>query len=292
VCSIKETVFKTLSESIQETVGVEYEVIKLDNNLYKVGIAEAYNIGAGKAKFPYLCFVHEDVKFVSHNWGERAINHMLAHKDIGAIGLAGSLYKSKVVSSWWQPAIDNFEPKRVNIIQHYKFSNKESEHLVINPLNELIADVACLDGVFIFVKSSIWKDALFDSVLLKGFHGYDLDFTSRVGVKNRNVVAYDILLEHFSEGSNRKDWFFDNINVHKKIGSLLPLNKSNVDEKIIRKAELGYIQHNMKLIEEYDLAKNENITALSYIIESVFALKFYHVLNINFVRWLKKLLIK
>lgn len=100
ICSKKNTITTTLQENIQETVGIDYELIIIDNSKNSYSIFEAYNKGSSLAKFPFLCFVHEDVLFHTKNWGKLAINHLKV-PNTGIIGMAGSQYLLNIPSSWF-----------------------------------------------------------------------------------------------------------------------------------------------------------------------------------------------
>jgi hypothetical protein len=99
VCSINATYLKNLEESIQSTIGVDYELIAMDNTVQKAGICKVYNEGGSRAKYPYLCFVHEDVKFHSQNWGEYLLE-TLKTESIGILGICGGKYYPNVPGGW------------------------------------------------------------------------------------------------------------------------------------------------------------------------------------------------
>ena len=63
ICSINKILAEQVSKNIHDTIGVPFELIVIDNNLLKKGIAHVYNLGAGRAKYDVICFVHEDVLF-------------------------------------------------------------------------------------------------------------------------------------------------------------------------------------------------------------------------------------
>ena len=228
VCSINENNFLKFSENVMDTVGVEFEIIRIDNKIENISLSMAYNRGASMAKYAYLVFVHEDVKMLTENWGQNLVAHFKHDTNTGVIGLAGSIYKTRMFSSWWQSEINGLEPKRINIIQTFKFGNKADEHLHVNPLNEVRSRVVALDGVFMAVEATKWAQFKFDEVVLKGFHGYDLDFSLKIGLHFTNYVVYDILLEHFSEGHLNPHWISDIIKIHCKFRPHLPLQKSGL----------------------------------------------------------------
>ena len=61
ICSRKSEVSLELKESISSTIGVDFEIVVIDNSHNKYSIFEAYNLGAKRATNPYLCFIHEDI---------------------------------------------------------------------------------------------------------------------------------------------------------------------------------------------------------------------------------------
>ena len=76
VCSISPERLSNLSQNIHDTIGVEYELIGIDNRTKKWPIAKVYNEGARQARYPYLFFVHEDVKFHTKDWGQVIIEKL------------------------------------------------------------------------------------------------------------------------------------------------------------------------------------------------------------------------
>jgi len=265
ISSYRQQYFSFLKKNIADTIGVEYEIIKVDN-AGKMGICEAYNIGAKKARYPYLCFVHEDVKFISTSWGVNLINHFISDNNCGVIGVAGSIYKVRMLSTWWQPEVAGIEPKRTNYIQYFE-NTQTRDHMFLNPFAEKRSVVATLDGVFLGVKKDRWKEILFDQNLLKGFHGYDLDFTLRVGLRFNNYVVYDILLEHFSEGTISPDWFKQVYLVHKKNKKHLPVTKSGLIKiKDLRPIEKGYLEKSLDYVSKWQLKKYRIMVVFMHLI--------------------------
>lgn len=207
ISSYQENYYSTLEKNIRETIGLPYEIIKIDNP-GKIGICEAYNNGASRAKYDYLLFIHEDIIFHTYNWGELLINH-LSKENIGVVGVAGSSYVPKAPISWNVPD-DNYV--FLNLIQNTKERNNSKLYSNINDS----AKVFALDGVFLAIKKSVYNKFLFDEVV-KGFHGYDTDFSLRVATEYDNYVISNILIEHFSKGNPDKNFFDNNIQIRRKI---------------------------------------------------------------------------
>lgn len=230
VCSIDVDNYNALINNIALTIGTEFEVIKIDNFEEKYSLTQAYNLGASKAKFDCLVFIHEDILFRTNNWGTIIIQSLKIER-IGLIGVAGSNFKSSVPSSWYE--IEKY--RYVNIVQHYKFANKESKHIIFGfQQNENYKEAVIIDGVFMATKKAIWLQIKFDEKL-PGFHGYDIDFSLAISKKYKVLITSKILLEHFSEGRENSDWLYSTIKVARKWHSLLPLSTleiSNIPDKL------------------------------------------------------------
>jgi GT2 family glycosyltransferase len=264
--SYRKEYFSLLKENIAETIGTEHEIIRVYNPA-KMGISEAYNTGAKKSRYPYLCFVHEDVKFISKNWGQNLITHFSTDPKCGVLGLAGSVCKNRMATSWWQPVINGTETKRTNYIQG--FPNGTSKHFLLNPLQEDKSLVVSLDGVFMAMKRNVWEKVLFDEKLLKGFHAYDLDFTIRSSKNFNNYVVYDILLEHYSEGVNDLNWLKQNLLIHKKNKGRLPIIKCNsIHKEQLRKIDRFFLEGNIGLLAKEKESKKEAIKIFLQLIGS------------------------
>ncbi|HEX8460372.1 MAG TPA: glycosyltransferase [Segetibacter sp.] len=223
VCSRSLAFFEALQTNIKNTIGVPFEITRIDNENNTYGICKAYNEGAALAKFSYLCFVHEDVFFQTNNWGSNLVNHFVEDKEVGLIGIAGAVYKTKMSSGWWHTESGWQEARRMNLVQHHKNIHKPTQLITINPFKESRSQVVSIDGVFMVTKKEDWLQNKFDEKLLKGFHGYDLDFSLHVGQHKKVVVVYDVLIDHFSGGSYDLDWMKGIMMVHKKWRKHLPV---------------------------------------------------------------------
>lgn len=209
VCSINVKLFNSFELNINETIGsVSFEIIRIDNNFEKLPITKAYNLGASKAKFDSLLFIHEDVLFHTLNWGKLLIED-LKDENTGVIGVAGSSYVPFAPIGYTNPVRKyNF----CNIIQWRKNSNKELIQIIPSKKTAIKA----LDGVFLATQSSVWKKIKFNEDL-PGFHGYDLDFSLKVSQYRQNKIAEKILIEHKSEGNIDESYLKNIIHIKKKI---------------------------------------------------------------------------
>jgi hypothetical protein len=260
-CSIDDRFFNQIEDNIRSTIGaIEYELIKIDNTIEKLSIAEAYNKGALHSKFDNLLFIHEDVTFNTLNWGSTLIKHLNELKNVGIIGTLGSDYITNVPSGW---AIRNDENIFVNAVQEYKYNKKKGHPIAIN--HKKTKEVSTLDGVFLAMKKTTWEQIKFDENL-EGFHGYDLSICLRC--QEHKYFIPDILITHYSEGKFEYNWYLSNLLIrtnysgeyfnnqqinlslekstfHEMIFNILSLN-DNLYLKI--KLVLNYIKYSKKII--------------------------------------------
>jgi len=225
VCSRNKTLSKELINNIINTIGVDYEIITIDNSENQHSISSAYNLGVTKSKYQYICFVHEDVYFHSSNWGNKVIAH-LQNPNIGIIGLAGAGTVTRVPAAW-----SGLLSKSEFIIQSDRTGKKVTEifHIPLN-YNQSERSVVILDGVFMCMRRELMQKIHFDEKL-NGFHGYDFDISMQSTINGYvNNVIYDIKIEHFSRGKTDKAYYRNLITVFKKWESYLPVFLNNSQE--------------------------------------------------------------
>lgn len=247
ISTYQPTYLKALTSNIAETIGATpYEIIPI-HNPGLMGICEAYNTGAAQAKYPYLCFVHEDILFTSQNWGARVVTH-LENPNTGAIGVAGAAYKCKVPLSW-----SVVKPYRaLNLIQHYG-GKKKPEIARVNPGENDTYRVVVLDGVFIAARKQVWQSHRFDQKAFEGFHGYDVDFSLAVAQQYALYVVFDVLIEHFSQGNPNQDWLAAAIQISKKWKRNLPAHCLNLEDATIAEIERKCKKRFRKKLKQYPL---------------------------------------
>lgn len=214
-CTICPAEAESLRENIAATIGVPFEWMPFDNRGTGRGICSVYNACAGRAQYDLLCFVHEDVRFLTPGWGA-CLAAKLRESDCGAIGFAGSTVKLRRMTGW-----NTDKPEqRCNYVQ-YMHGRGHRRHR--NPGGETYTPVVSLDGMCLFVRRDVWSEVRFDEDTLRGFHCYDLDFTIATAVRWRNYVCNEVLVEHFSEGAYSPGWLEDMRRLHEKWSDTLPL---------------------------------------------------------------------
>ena len=88
ICSRHKEISSELRTNLQSTIGVDFELIVVDNSQNIYSIFQAYNEGVKRSCYPYLCFMHEDILFHTQDWGEKVMAHFEDTK-VGLIGVAG-----------------------------------------------------------------------------------------------------------------------------------------------------------------------------------------------------------
>lgn len=223
VCSVNLVCFEKLKFSISETIGIDYEIIKINNTIEKLSIAKAYNNGAKSAKYSKLVFIHEDIIFHTKNWGFTLVSFFNTLNNPGILGIAGSSYIPIVPSDWWVSDQRYLHTNFLSNNKEIKNGKGKLKSLGIQEPKKVFA----LDGMFLAMNKSVWEEFQFDESL-PGFHGYDTSICYRVSKTFQNYFIPELLIEHFSKGYPNETWLLNTISSNKSILSHL-LNIKNVD---------------------------------------------------------------
>lgn len=252
ICSASAQQRERVCKNIAETIGVEHEFIIHDNTQEnRLGICQAYNICASKAKYDCLCFVHEDVEFLTKGWGRELT--VQANKDFtGVIGLAGGTVVTQTPLAWG----DLGDPYiRVHIMHGRKRLWSE------NPAGETFSRVITLDGVLLFCKKSVWDNVRFNDADFKGFHTYDLDFSFHASKSYRNYVYHGLDLIHNSKGNFTKEWLDSTTLFYTKNAKALPASVEKLDDSemanINENALYQHIRRYTLKLEDKDVCKKK-----------------------------------
>jgi hypothetical protein len=251
ICSINQDYLHNVSENISKTIGIEYELLVWDNRYEKKGICEAYNRTAARAKYPYLCFLHEDILFDTTNWGGILSGLFASQPEVGVIGIAGSAYKSAMFSGWFTSTrgFDYYNiTHRVNGVDH-PWRQPGAGERGVHP-------VVCIDGVFIACRKEVWAGTPFDADQLNGFHFYDIDFSVRAARKCQVIVTMDIHLFHITQlGDYGNSWVETAMLYHTANAGLFPFFlDSSLPPQQVKQVELQVARSWL------DRLKNEKIS--------------------------------
>lgn len=224
ICARTSTLSPAFVENITTTIGVPFEIISIDNSENKYSIFSAYNEGFAKSKYPYLCFIHDDILFHSSDWGAKLITH-LQDQQTGIVGLAGGDMIIRVPSSWSTGVVN------INITQSDKTGKKPTKLFRLpHNYDGTRRSVIVLDGVMLAMRRDLMEKIRFDENL-GGFHGYDFDISLQATVAGfTNYVVYDVSLEHLSRGKPDKNYYKNLIRVYRKWENHLPLMGMNIPD--------------------------------------------------------------
>lgn len=242
ISSYKEDFFQSISKNIAKTIGnVEYEIVQIWNP-NTMSICQAYNIGAEKAKYDKLLFIHEDIKFLEKNWGEILLAKYFSLPNLGVIGVAGSMKKYLYPTGFMTGnKTDSFM---------YVFHSKKLDEIKYENNNNLIPQkIKVIDGVFMGMHKNVWEDIKFNEKI-KGFHFYDMDFSLRASYKYQNYLVPDCPIAHYSRGGFNNKWIEQSFKFHKK-------KYYNFDE-VICKEDLNILRRTW-----YKRLSEENISIIN-----------------------------
>jgi hypothetical protein len=240
VCSINASFLENLKINIAERIGYEFEILIWDNLVEQKPITEVYNFLASKAKYPYWCFVHEDIRFETGNWAANLLKAFNESPELGLIGIAGSKYKSKTPSGW----LTGITELDCYNICHQTMDGRVT-HFYLNPNNSIIEPVVNVDGVFIVIRREVWQSTRFNDGILRGFHLYDIDFSFHVIQHWKAGVIFNIDIKHFTQGGNYGDaWVEPTLRWHALFSNQLPQSTgiNSPGNKLERKIGLFWLR--------------------------------------------------
>lgn len=242
ISSYQPPYYLALEQNIADTIGIPYEVIKIDNP-GKMGICEAYNKGAAQAQYDYLLFLHEDVLFETQDWGKELMNNIKQVPDFKILGIAGTNYIPYAPTPWW--GIE--EMCYSNIIHKNLAQNQTTRY----SFDKNLKKVQLVDGVFICCKKETWQKTKFDESN-KGFHAYDIQFSLDHSENNATYLINNVLLEHYSKGNPDKIW----------LKSLIKFWKPKNQKTIHHEYELRAYKNFADQLRHLQFSKKEKFTYL------------------------------
>ncbi len=198
-CHYNDKNYLEFEESIKNTIGTDYEIVKIDNKESTTFLTRAYNDGVSAAKGDILVFAHEDILFNTQNWG--IVLEEKLKDDVGILGVAGTnlLFQN---SQWWFSGADYCYGKVVHspergVRARTVFSEAVGEH-----------EVVVVDGVFMACrKSTIDNYSLSFDETFDNYHFYDISFCLEASLKGlKNIVTYGIEIDHKSIGETGAEW--------------------------------------------------------------------------------------
>jgi len=192
ICSRNINLQRDVRRNIDETIGVEHEVIVIDNSSGERSIFSAYNEGVRRSHGDVLCFMHEDVIIHTNYWGSM-VDRAFADDSIGLVGVIGGHVLPDFPSSWWTMHYDAGQViDRNGKVVKYWARRSEDQSLM---------DVVSVDGLWFCVRTSLFGRICFDERTFDDFHCYDSDICMQVLESGKRVtVCFDIFISHLSDG--------------------------------------------------------------------------------------------
>lgn len=279
VCSIDNLWFDKFSKILENTIGVNFQILKIDNKIEKLSIAAAYNKAAQEAIFEIFVFVHEDVIFHTKNWGKNLLNHFEKLDRPGVLGVAGSNYFPISPCDWWIP---DSNLRFMNFMDNHKHG--EIGKGILRVSNEgKVSKVILLDGMFLAIKKEVFFDLKFDEELL-GFHGYDTSICLRSSNKHQNYFIPDILIEHFSPGNPNQIWMLNTIKVFEK--KPVTIKKKDFKKEIEEKSYHLFLNNLNKFGIDRKFKVKKSLNVLHRIMSTFFSMKCLYLWGLFQVKFL------
>jgi hypothetical protein len=258
ICTKNPQAVTGLKSNIRETVGMEHEIILIDNSKNDHSIFSAYNKGVQLSNYQNICFMHEDVLIRTFNWGELVCSH-LGDSSKGIIGVAGGEFVSRVPNSWSDSGVAR------NFIQSDRRQRKKGEHIYTKRVDSSnFQEVVLLDGFWLCMRKDVFTKLKFDEINFDGFHAYDIDICLQSYIGGyRNYVVYDILIEHFSHGRKDKTWARNMLKVGSKWEGHLPGHCGNYSQEDISRIQKKSLNSFVKRMVRTGFTRAELVAAVS-----------------------------
>ena len=210
-------------------------------------MCSAYNEGVRRANGEYLCFMHEDISFLSKGWGKVVIREF-REKNVGMLGVIGSTYYDRSMSYWCHTPfyVGHGWVKHT----HRMFSNDTK------PI-----DVVAADGLWLVTRKDIFNHIRWDENIFTEFHMYDMDISMQVlkiGMKIR--IIPEININHESYGNYSKSFYEACMLFHKKWDADLPVS-SKYSLKFCINEQMSF---SLRKISELDIY-NKELLSISFV---------------------------
>lgn len=252
ICSRQKDINHIIRENISKTIGISFEIIIIDNSDDNYSIFSAYNEGVKNAKYPILCFIHEDIVFRTNNWGKLLCKAFEANSKIGMIGVIGSNMIFDFTWGWWTA------PQIGKIIQSNKTKRITSKYRQCLDEHPILLNAAICDGLFLAFPKIIFDQISFDENTYKGFHGYDMDISMQVLVSGYEIkVIQNILIEHFSFGSINESFIDACYLFNNKWRRDLPIACSGISNEEIEEYRERYIKDIFRFCPQKNILKSK-----------------------------------
>ena len=230
ICSRQSDISQSLKDNIQSTIGVEYELVIIDNSKNEYSMFTAYNKGVREAKGNIFCFMHEDIKYLTKDWGKNVICHF-NNAETGLVGVMGGHYLPDLVCHIGDSGILSY---------HYYYICKDGSRIYNYspshfPSGTSEVDVVAVDGLWFAIPRVLFQKISFDE-RYGGFHYYDMDISMQIWAAGfKCKVINDVVISHYSAGRINHDFIKSSYCFYTKWKSFLPMIQGlSVDESLLQ----------------------------------------------------------
>lgn len=206
-------------EQIRNTCGLlDPDIIAIEND-HQYSLSEAYNMGLAQAKYDIVVFMHDDIKFVTNNWGRKLCKHFTRNPEYGIIGVAGT--NNLMSGMWWEDRIS------MHGIVNHSNGLKTWTTRFSDDLGNKLKPMVVLDGVFFAIDKHKIVHTFNEE--FKGFHFYDLAFIFKNFLAGVKIGVFtDIRITHMSVGETNDEWVINKKQFEELYKDNLPCNLDGV----------------------------------------------------------------
>jgi len=202
------------SEILKTTSGLrdKVEVIELVTN--GGSLTTQYNKGLKLAKNNIVVFCHDDLEFITKNWGNKLLKLFSKHPDFGIIGIAGTR-ELPTSGKWWE------NPRAMRGRVEHEHNGKRWLSSYSEDIDNNLDPVVICDGLFFAIDKTKTKAAFNEDYT--GFHFYDVTYcldNHLAGVKIGVTTAIRVC--HKSMGVTNDEWEKNRVKFSEEYKSQLP----------------------------------------------------------------------
>ena len=179
-----------------------------------------------RARYPYLCFMHEDIVFYTQNWGIMAIKAM-SNMAVGLLGVQGCTYFDESTIYWTMSGF-----KKANTILPWQTVRRKEDDFPI-PGNEVVV----VDGMWMFARKELFHEIHWDDASYRGFHMYDIDLCMQIKIRGLKIqILNELWIQHNSYGNWNTDFFEGCRMLHEKWDKYFPVSVMPITEEVKKRA--------------------------------------------------------
>ena len=183
----KEKIYEGFLKNLKEQEGVQYELIKINNDHNQFSSArEAYNDAVKKAHVDYFIFLHPDMRFLDKFALKDALEQIVKIDDLGVAGVSGCPFELHHHKSTILTTIVQGDP-------YYHFGKSIDK----------VTEVQTVDECFFVMTRDFYENHPFTDV--KGWHMYAVEQCLIALLNNKKNYVIPARMWHYSPG-NSENW--------------------------------------------------------------------------------------